>query len=108
MKKSRPGMLVTILCKPEDEQKFQAMLFAETTTLGVRSHLVERYALPREHVTVHTRFGEVRIKVSRSDGRVQHASPEFEDCRKLAEDQNVPLQEVMEQAMLRFEEQYKK
>jgi hypothetical protein len=108
MKKSRPGTLVTILCKPEDEPKFRAMLFAETTTLGIRSHLVERYALPREHLTVATRFGDVRVKVSRADGRVQHASPEFEDCRKLAEDQNVPLQEVMEQAMLRFEEQYKK
>jgi uncharacterized protein (TIGR00299 family) protein len=108
MKKSRPGMLVSILCKPEDESKFQAMLFAETTTLGVRSHLVERYALPREHLTVTTRFGEVRVKVARTGGRVLHASPEFEDCRKLAEEKNVPLQEVMEQAMLRFEEQYKK
>jgi pyridinium-3,5-bisthiocarboxylic acid mononucleotide nickel chelatase len=108
MKKSRPGTLVTILCKPEDEEKFRGMLFAETTTLGVRSQLVERYALPREHVTVKTRFGDVRVKVSRSDGRIQHASPEFEDCRKLAEDGNIPLQEVMEQAMLRFEEQYKK
>jgi pyridinium-3,5-bisthiocarboxylic acid mononucleotide nickel chelatase len=108
MKKSRPGTLVTILCRPEDEEKFRGMLFAETTTLGVRSHLVERYALPREHVIVKTRFGDVRVKVSRSDGRVQRASPEYEDCRKLAEDGNVPLQEVMEQAMLRFEEQYKK
>ena len=108
MKKSRPGMLVSILCKPEDESKFQAMLFAETTTLGVRSHLVERYALPREHVTVTTRFGEVRVKVARTGGQVLHASPEFEDCRKLAVEKNVPLQEVMEQAMLRFEEQHKK
>ena len=108
MKKSRPGTLVTILCKPQDEEKFRGMLFAETTTLGVRSQLVERYSLPREHVTVKTRFGDVRVKVSRTDGRVQHASPEYEDCRKLAEDGNVPLQEVMEQAMLRFEEQYKK
>lgn len=108
MKKNRPGMLVTILCKPEDEGRFQEMLFAETTTLGVRSHLVERRALPREVVKVTTRFGEVRIKLSRSQGRVQHASPEFDDCRKLAEEKKVPLHEVMEQAMLRFEEQYKK
>jgi pyridinium-3,5-bisthiocarboxylic acid mononucleotide nickel chelatase len=108
MKKSRPGTLVTILCKPEDESKFQEMLFAETTTLGVRSHLVDRRALPREFVKVVTRFGEVRLKISRSEGRIQHASPEFDDCRKLAEEKNVPLQEVMEQAMLRFEEQYKK
>ena len=108
MKKSRPGTQVTILCKPEDEAKFQEMLFAETTTLGVRSHLVERRALPREFVKVTTRLGEVRVKVSRANGRVQHASPEFDDCRKLAEEKNVPLQEVMEQAMLRFAEQYKK
>ena len=108
MKKSRPGMLVSILCRPEDEPKFRAMLFSETTTLGVRSQLVDRYALPREHVTVTTRFGEVRVKVSCAAGRIQHASPEFDDCRKLAEDQNVPLQEVMEQALLSFEQQHKR
>jgi pyridinium-3,5-bisthiocarboxylic acid mononucleotide nickel chelatase len=111
MKKSRPGTLVTILCKPEDEQKFQEMLFAETTTLGVRSHLVERRALPREFVKVQTKYGAVRIKMARNqsqEGRVEHASPEFDDCRKLAEEKNVPLREVMEQAMLRFEEQHKK
>jgi hypothetical protein len=108
MKKNRPAMLVTILCKPEDEDKFQQMLFAETTTLGVRSHLVERRALPREWVRVSTCFGEVRIKVSRVDGQIRHASPEFDDCRKLAEDNKVPLHEVMEQAMLRFDEQHRK
>jgi pyridinium-3,5-bisthiocarboxylic acid mononucleotide nickel chelatase len=108
MKKSRPGTLLTILCNPEDEGKFQAMLFAETTTLGVRSQLVDRHALPREFVKVLTRFGEVRLKISRTEGRIQHASPEFDDCRKLAEEENVPLHEVMEEAMLRFEEQYKK
>jgi uncharacterized protein (TIGR00299 family) protein len=108
MKKSRPGTLVTILCKPEDEGKFQQMLFAETTTFGVRSHLVERRALPREFVKVQTKYGDVRVKVARSEGRAQHASPEFDDCRKLAEEKNVPLHEVMEQAMLRFEEQHKK
>ena len=108
MKKSRPGTLVTILCKPEDQTKFEEMLFAETTTLGVRSHLVERRALPREFVKVETEFGDLRVKVAWKDGRVQHASPEFDDCRKLAEEKNVPLHEVMEQAMLRFEQQHKK
>jgi len=107
MKKSRPGMLVTILCMPEDESKFREMLFAETTTLGVRSHLVERYALPREHIKVATRFGDVRVKVARANGRVQQVSPEFDDCRKLAEEKNVPLHEVMEQALLRYQEQHK-
>jgi pyridinium-3,5-bisthiocarboxylic acid mononucleotide nickel chelatase len=108
MKKSRPGTLVTILCKPEDEGRFQKMLFAETTTLGVRSHLVQRHALPREFVKVATRYGEVRMKIARTEDRVHHAAPEFDDCRKLAEEKNVPLQDVMEQAMLRFGEQYRK
>ncbi len=99
MKKSRPGMLVTVLCKPADEQRFQEMLFAETTTLGVRSHGAERRVLPREWEKVSTRFGEVRIKVARLNGIVRQASPEFDDCRKLAEEKNVPLVEIMEEAL---------
>ncbi len=99
MKKSRPGMLVTVLCRPADEQKFQEMLFAETTTLGVRSHSAERRILPREWEKVSTRFGEVRIKVARLNGIVRQASPEFDDCRKLAEEKNVPLVEVMDEAI---------
>ena len=105
MKKSRPGMLVTVLCKPADEQKFQEMFFAETTTLGVRSHAAERRILPRAWEKVATRYGEVRVKVARIDGIVRQASPEFEDCRKLAEEQNVPLQQVMEEAMRKWSQQ---
>jgi uncharacterized protein (TIGR00299 family) protein len=99
MKKNRPGMLVTVLCKPEDEAKFHEMLFAETTTLGVRSTAAERRVLAREWETVRTAFGEVRIKVARLNGHIRQASPEFEDCRKLAEAQNVPLHLVMDGAM---------
>jgi pyridinium-3,5-bisthiocarboxylic acid mononucleotide nickel chelatase len=99
MKKNRPGMLVTVLCKPEDEGKFSEMLFAETTTLGVRSTTAARRVLPREWVKVATAFGDVRIKVARANGRIRHASPEFDDCRKLAEEKNVPLQRVIEDAL---------
>jgi pyridinium-3,5-bisthiocarboxylic acid mononucleotide nickel chelatase len=99
MKKNRPGMLVTVLCKPEDEGKFSEMLFAETTTLGVRSTTAARRVLPREWVKVTTAFGDVRIKVARANGRIRHASPEFDDCRKLAEEKNVPLQRVIEDAL---------
>jgi uncharacterized protein (TIGR00299 family) protein len=99
MKKNRPGMLVTVLCKPEDEAKFHEMLFAETTTLGVRVHTAERRVLARQWETVHTTFGEVRIKVARLNGHISQASPEFEDCRKLAAAKNVPLQRVMEAAL---------
>jgi pyridinium-3,5-bisthiocarboxylic acid mononucleotide nickel chelatase len=99
MKKNRPGMLVTVLCKPEDEGKFSEMLFAETTTLGVRCTTAARRILPREWVKVATAFGDVRIKVARANGRIRHASPEFDDCRKLAEEKNVPLQRVIEDAL---------
>ena len=99
MKKNRPGVLVTVLCKPEDEPKFHDMLFAETTTLGVRTYTAERRVLARQWDTVRTSFGEVRIKVARLNGHIQQASPEFEDCRKLAEAKNVPLQRVMDEAI---------
>jgi uncharacterized protein (TIGR00299 family) protein len=99
MKKNRPGILVTVLCKPQDESKFHEMLFAETTTLGVRSYAAERRVLARQWETVRTDFGEVRIKVARLNGHIRQASPEFEDCRKLAEAKNVPLQRVMDEAM---------
>jgi pyridinium-3,5-bisthiocarboxylic acid mononucleotide nickel chelatase len=99
MKKSRLGMLVTVLCQPADEHKFQEMLFLETTTLGVRSHSLERRILPREWEKVSTRFGDVRVKVARLNGIVRQASPEFDDCRKLAEEKNVPLVEIMEEAL---------
>jgi hypothetical protein len=99
MKKNRPGMLVTVLCKPEDEPRFHEMFFAETTTLGVRTYSAERRVLARQWETVRTNFGEVRIKVGRLNGHIRQASPEFEDCRKLAEAKNVPLQRVMDEAM---------
>src|SRR6266404_402760 len=99
MKKNRPGTLVTVLCKPADEAMFHEMLFAETTTLGVRGHTAERRVLARQWENVHTAFGEVRIKVARLNGQIRQASPEFEDCRKLAEAKSVPLQHVMDEAM---------
>ena len=109
MKKNRPGTLVTVLCKPEDEAKFQEMLFAETTTLGVRSHPANVALAARVGETCPRAFGEVRMKlVAYRQAASSMLRPEFDDCRKLAEEQNVPLQQVMEQAMHRFEEQYKK
>src|ERR1700687_4963113 len=90
MKKNRPGMLVTVLCHPPDAEKLTKLLFEETTPLGVRPHTAERRVLRREWLNVSTEFGEVRMKVARVNGRIQHASPEFEDCRRLAEQKNIP------------------
>jgi len=99
MKKNRPGTLLTVLCKPADEAKFQELFFAETTTLGVRSYTTQRRVLPREWETVATCYGDVRMKLARLNGQVVQVSPEYEDCRKLAEQKAVPLQRVMQEAM---------
>src|SRR6266851_4677889 len=99
MKKNRPGTLLTLLCKPQDANALMSLIFAETTTFGVRSYSAQRRVLPRESVKVNTSFGEVRIKLSRVNGRIQHVAPEFEDCRKLAVEKNVPLQRVINDAL---------
>ena len=101
MKKNRPGMLISILCRPDDREKFLQMLFAETTTIGARSYEVARRALARETVRVETQFGPIDVKVayinnSANNGAV-NAMPEFEQCRAAAK-AGVPLREVQEAA----------
>lgn len=103
MKKNRPGTLLTVLCKPEGTQALMALIFAETTTFGARTYRAQRRVLPREWVNVATQFGDVRVKVSRVNGSLLHAAPEFEDCKKVADEKKVPLQRVMAEAMKRFE-----
>jgi pyridinium-3,5-bisthiocarboxylic acid mononucleotide nickel chelatase len=103
MKKNRPGTLLTVLCQPADAQTLMTLIFAETTTFGVRTHAAQRRVLPREFVKVTTSFGEVRIKLSRVNGRVLHVAPEYDDCRKLAEEKNVPLQRVISEALRSYE-----
>jgi uncharacterized protein (TIGR00299 family) protein len=103
MKKNRPGTLLTVLCKPQDTNALMSLIFAETTTFGVRSYRAQRRVLPREWVNVGTEFGDVRIKVSRVNGRILHVAPEFEDCRKLAVEKNVPLQRVIAEALRNYE-----
>jgi uncharacterized protein (TIGR00299 family) protein len=99
MKKNRPGTLLTVLCKPEEIQSLMALIFAETTTFGARTYRARRRVLPREFVNVKTDFGEVKIKVSRVNGKILHVAPEYEDCRRLAEERNVPLQRVISEAL---------
>jgi len=104
MKKNRPGTLLTLLCRPEGVDALMKLLFAETTTLGARTYRAERRCLAREWVSVRTDFGEVRIKVSRANGKILHAAPEYEDCRKLAAERGVPLQRVIAEALRAYEE----
>lgn len=90
MKKNRAATLVRVIARPEDQEKLAQILFAETTTLGVRIYNAERRVLERRFEEVDTPYGRVRVKVT-EHGRV----PEYDDCRKLAEEKGVPLKDVI-------------
>ncbi|GAA3765955.1 nickel pincer cofactor biosynthesis protein LarC [Terriglobus aquaticus] len=102
MKKGRPGTLLTVLARSEDAHRLEQMLLRETTTLGVRTRMDRRVCLDREHVDVQTEFGNVRVKIGRSMGETLNANPEFEDCRRLAEQNGVPLKQVHAAAMAAY------
>lgn len=102
MKKNRPGILLSVLCRPEQRDTMMDLFFQETTTLGVRCYEVLRRALEREWVPVSTAYGEVRIKVSRRNGRIVNFSPEYDDCQRLAVQSAVPLKTVLQEATFAF------
>ncbi|MFT4112853.1 nickel pincer cofactor biosynthesis protein LarC [Silvibacterium sp.] len=99
MKKGRLGTLLTILARPEQSEHLEELLFCETTTLGVRHRLEERSVLERSFTTVPTRFGQVKVKIGERTGELRNAMPEFEDCRRLAREHDVPLKTVMDAAL---------
>ena len=102
MKKSRPGALLTVLAKIEDANRLTRLIFAETTTLGVRRREEQRQTLSRRWETVDTTWGPVRIKIANVNGSVSNYAPEYEDCRTLAETQHVPLRTVMQEAIQQY------
>jgi pyridinium-3,5-bisthiocarboxylic acid mononucleotide nickel chelatase len=99
MKKSRPGALLTVLAKTEDANRLTKLIFAETTTLGVRSREEQRQTLSRRWESVETTWGRVRIKVASMNGSISNYAPEYEDCRALAEAHHVPLKQVIHEAV---------
>lgn len=98
MKKSRPGMLLTVLCRPEDVSRLTRLIFAETTTLGVRRRDEQRQALARKWVNVTTHWGDVRMKIASMNGSIANYAPEYEDCRRIAEEYHIPLKTVIQAA----------
>lgn len=103
MKKNRPGQLVTLLCEPASRDRLVDLVFRETTTIGVRTYEVQRQTLARESVPVETPLGSIRMKISRLNGTVLNAAPEYEDCQKIATQKNVPLKEVLATANFYFQ-----
>ncbi len=95
MKRGRPGIVLSVLADPAKVEPVLKVLFAETTTLGVRVQEVARRLLARELTEVATRFGPVRVKVAKAAGRSVTARPEYQDCKRIAEQTGLPLRDVV-------------
>ncbi len=102
MKKNRPGTLMSVVCRPPDRQAHTAIIFRETTTIGVRYREMNRECLDRETVHVTTPYGRVGVKMARRNGELLNAAPEFEDCARLARESGQAVKDVQAAAMKAF------
>jgi uncharacterized protein (TIGR00299 family) protein len=98
MKKNRPATLLTVISPPEKLPSVTAFLLRETTTLGLRWREEERSRTDRKIISLQTRYGKIRFKLARWEGRIVNLSPEYEDCKRLALNKKVPLKELFEEA----------
>nr|WP_295970844.1 nickel insertion protein [uncultured Bacillus sp.] len=94
MKKNRPGVLVQLLCKKQKINEMKKILFAETTTLGIRYYPLSVHRLARKFLKVKTEWGEVTVKQGIHEGEIIQYAPEYEDCYKIAKEYNVPIKKV--------------
>jgi uncharacterized protein (TIGR00299 family) protein len=103
MKKSRPGILLTVICHPDRVVQCERVIFRETTTLGIRRSQQTRSILPREIQTVRTKYGDVRVKIARSNlvdnDQIINIQPEYEDCSALAQQHQIPWREIHQLAL---------
>jgi uncharacterized protein (TIGR00299 family) protein len=99
MKKNRPGSLLRVIARPEDQERLAQMIFAETSTLGLRIHTAERRVEERRTVEVETPWGKVRGKISGHGSAQEMFAPEYDDCRALAERHGAPLKQVLAAAL---------
>jgi hypothetical protein len=103
MKKNRPGIMLQVLSSPEHAHKLKRLIYLETSTLGIRQQLIERECLKRRFETVQTIYGPVQMKVADlGEGQIKY-SPEYEDCKALANELDVPIQVIMKAAEVAFE-----
>ena len=99
MKKSRPATMLRVLATPADRDRLAGIVFAETSTIGLRHATWGRIVLPRAERTVETPYGAVRVKIAHAPDGTPNVAPEFEDCRRLAAERGVPLKLVHQAAL---------
>src|SRR5262249_39373724 len=99
MKKGRPGHLLQVLADRQLSDALSQIIFRETTTIGIRRHVVDRTTLQREFVEVETGYGKIKIKVSKLAGEVVNAAPEYDDCARAARESGIALKQIQALAM---------
>ena len=94
MKKSRPGNILSVLCRPSKEKELIEILFKETTTLGVRKYTVDKFNLKRDFKKIKTKYGEINVKTSYYNDKIIRVKPEYEECKRIAKEKNISIQEI--------------
>lgn len=97
MKKERLGVILSVLCKKEHKENLKEIIFKETTTLGIREYKISRTKLKRSFEAVETIFGKANVKKAFYKGKLIKIKPEYEDCKRLAIENDVPIKEVYEE-----------
>jgi uncharacterized protein (TIGR00299 family) protein len=99
MKKNRPAILLSVICSASERDRLAGIILSETSAIGLRFYAAQRVVLPRETREVTTRYGTMRVKVARSADGHENIAPEYEDCKKLAQRNNVPIKLVYQAAL---------
>jgi len=100
MKKNRPGTKLTVLSNPDLTSKLANIIFEETTSIGLRIRKHNRITLDREIKEIDTKYGKIKVKISKLNGKIMNKTPEYEDCKKAAEKNKVPLKEIYKEIKL--------
>jgi len=109
MKKNRPGILLTLVCPVKDKKIFSDFILRETTAIGIRHRFESRIKALRKIEKIETKFGQIRVKIAEKSGEIINITPEYDDCRQAALENNIPLKHVMEHVKteaLRINKQY--
>jgi len=97
MKKNRPANMLSIVIYEQNLKEILEVLFSESTTLGVRIREIKRLKLAQQNFIAETKYGKIKVKVGMFKGEIKNIAPEYEDCKKIAEQHQVPLKEVYEE-----------
>ncbi|MBS3142708.1 DUF111 family protein [Candidatus Woesearchaeota archaeon] len=96
-KKGRPAMKLTLSCLKKQLSRVTEVVFRETTTIGLRITQADMHMLEREIKTLKTPYGDVRVKYSYLNGKIENATPEYEDCLRIARERKLPLKKIIDQ-----------